>query len=37
MVAIADLAGGAVVATTDPKDLKKLAAYARLVTIADVR
>jgi predicted nucleic acid-binding protein len=36
-VAVADLAGGAVVATTDPGDLNRLAAHATRVVIADIR
>lgn len=35
-VAVADLAGGAIVATTDPRDLELLAAHATGVAIADV-
>jgi predicted nucleic acid-binding protein len=35
-VAAADLAGGAIIATTDPRDLKRLAAYATSVVIADI-
>jgi len=34
LVAVADLAGGAVVATGDPDDLQRLAAYATAVRIA---
>jgi predicted nucleic acid-binding protein len=37
IVAVADLAGGAIIATTDPKDLKRLAAYAERVLIADIQ
>jgi predicted nucleic acid-binding protein len=36
-VAVADLAGGAVIATTDPRDLERLAAFAAHVLIADIR
>lgn len=36
VVAVADLAGGAVIATADPRDLKRLAAHATHVAIADV-
>jgi predicted nucleic acid-binding protein len=36
-VAVADLARGAVVATTDVDDLRRLSAFAARVTIADVR
>jgi predicted nucleic acid-binding protein len=36
-VAVADLAGGAVIATADSEDLKRLAFYASLVVVADVR
>jgi len=36
-VAVADLAGGAMIATVDPKDLKRLASHATGVTIADIR
>lgn len=36
-VAVADLAGGAIVATTDSRDLKRLASYATRVVIADIR
>ncbi|MGQ0814874.1 MAG: hypothetical protein ACT4O1_10475 [Gemmatimonadota bacterium] len=35
-VAVGDLAGGAVVATTDARDLKRLAAHAARVTVADI-
>jgi predicted nucleic acid-binding protein len=35
-IAVADLAGGAIVATTDIHDLKRLAAHASRVVIADV-
>jgi predicted nucleic acid-binding protein len=35
-VAVADLAGGAVIATTDPRDLARLATYATRVVIADL-
>ena len=36
-VAVADLAGGAVVATTDPSDLSRLATHAAHVVVADIR
>lgn len=36
-VAVADLAGGAIIATTDSRDLKRLATYATRVVIADIR
>lgn len=36
VVAVADLAGGAVVATGDPKDLRRLATHATAVTIAPI-
>ena len=36
-VAAADLAGGAIIATSDPRDLARLAAHARNVLIADLR
>ena len=36
VVAVGDLAGGAIVATTDIGDLGRLAAHADLVTIADI-
>jgi predicted nucleic acid-binding protein len=35
-IAVADLAGGAVVATSDPRDLRRLAAHAAHVRIADI-
>lgn len=35
-VAVADLAGGAVVATSDPGDLERLASHASHVTVADI-
>jgi predicted nucleic acid-binding protein len=35
-VAAADLAGGALIATTDPKDLARLAAHARGVVITEI-
>lgn len=35
-VAVADLGGGAVIATADPRDLRRLAAYASHVQIADI-
>jgi predicted nucleic acid-binding protein len=37
VVAVADLAGGAVVATTDVDDMERLGAHARSVVIADIR
>jgi predicted nucleic acid-binding protein len=37
IVAVADLEGGAIVATADPKDLKRLAGHATRVTVADIR
>jgi predicted nucleic acid-binding protein len=36
-VAVADLAGGAVIATADIEDLERLASYATSVVIADIR
>ncbi len=36
-VAVADLAGGAVIATSDPRDLTRLASRASRVTVADIR
>jgi predicted nucleic acid-binding protein len=36
-VAVADLAGGAVIATADIKDLERLASHASSVVIADIR
>ena len=36
-VAVADLDGGAIVATTDVRDLKRLAVYATRVVVADIR
>lgn len=36
-VAVADLAGGAVVATVDPKDLQRLATHASNVVVADIK
>ena len=36
-VAVADLEGGAIVATTDVRDLKRLAVYATRVVVADIR
>lgn len=36
-VAVADLAGGAVIATTDPEDLERLAAHGDSIVIADIR
>lgn len=35
-VAVADLAGGAIVATGDPRDLNRLAGHATRVRIADI-
>ena len=35
-VAVADMAGGAVVATVDPGDLSRLAAHASGVAVADI-
>jgi predicted nucleic acid-binding protein len=35
-VAVADLAGGAIIATTDPADLRRLAGHATRVMIADI-
>ena len=37
VVAVADLAGGALIATVDLTDLKRLAAHATHVAIADIR
>jgi hypothetical protein len=36
-VAVADLSGGAVIATADIKDLERLAGHASSVVIADIR
>jgi predicted nucleic acid-binding protein len=36
-VAVADLNGGAIIATTDSKDLERLAAHASRVVVADIR
>lgn len=36
-VAVADLAGGAIVATVDPGDLERLATHASNVLVADIR
>jgi predicted nucleic acid-binding protein len=36
VVAVADLAGGAVIATVDPQDMSRLAAHAAHVAIADI-
>jgi predicted nucleic acid-binding protein len=36
VVAVADLAGGAVIATVDTADLERLAAYATNVAVADI-
>lgn len=35
-VAVADLAGGAIVATSDPRDLEQLATHASHVAVADI-
>ena len=35
-VAVADLSGGAIVATTEPRDLKRLAMHATRVIVADI-
>jgi hypothetical protein len=35
-VSVADLAGGAVIATSDRRDLERLAMYATRVVIADI-
>jgi hypothetical protein len=35
-VAVADLASGAIVATSDPRDFERLAAHAARVTVADI-
>jgi predicted nucleic acid-binding protein len=35
-VAVGDLAGGAVVATGDPKDMRRLATFASRVAVADI-
>ena len=37
LVAVADLAGGALIATVDVADLERFAAYASNVTVADIR
>lgn len=37
VVAVGDLAGGAVVATVDTGDLRRLAAHANLVTVASIQ
>lgn len=37
VVAVADLAGGALVATVDPDDIESFAAYAANVVVADIR
>ena len=37
IVAVADLAGGAVIATTDTRDLERLAGHAADVVIADIK
>jgi predicted nucleic acid-binding protein len=36
-VAVADLAGGAIVATADPDDLQRLATHASNVSVADIK
>ena len=36
VVAVADLAGGAVIATGDPRDMRRLAQHAAGVTVADL-
>jgi hypothetical protein len=36
-VAVADLAGVAIIATADIKDLQRLAAYGSRISIADIR
>jgi predicted nucleic acid-binding protein len=36
-VAVADLAGGAIVATSDPRDLSRLAAHTEGIAVADIR
>jgi hypothetical protein len=36
LVAVADLAGGAIIATVDPSDMNRLAANARSVITADI-
>lgn len=36
LVAVADIAGGALIATTDPSDLDRLASGATRVVIADI-
>lgn len=36
LIAVADLVGGAVVATVDPDDLRRLAAHATRVDVADL-
>src|SRR3954454_959208 len=36
VVAVADLAGGAIIATTDPKDMNRLARHAANVLTADI-
>ena len=35
-VAVADLAGGAIIATSDPGDMERLGAHATRVTVADI-
>lgn len=37
VVAVGDLAGGAIVATSDPKDLRRLAAHANAVAVASIQ
>lgn len=36
IVAVADLAGGAVIATSDPKGIKRFAVHATKVAVADI-
>src|SRR5205823_14603487 len=36
VVAVADLAGGAIIATTDPRDIGRLAQHAIAVSVADI-
>ncbi len=37
IVSVGDLAGGAIIATTDPADLDRLAAHAAAVVIASIQ
>jgi hypothetical protein len=37
VVAVGDIAGGAVVATVDPDDMKRLAAYATNVRVVSIQ